>query len=120
MRLTTPGVTYGSCDCMDEGIYKYLNKLSAYEDAEEQGLLVKLPCKDGDTVYEVDIWFKEHGIITCEVFGFHYKNELSFYVKVIEGHGKGSGYEFSVSDIGKTVFLTREAAEQALKGGAVE
>ena len=28
-------------------------RLKAYEDAEEQGLLVRLPCKVGDTVYSV-------------------------------------------------------------------
>ncbi|MBQ7491213.1 MAG: hypothetical protein IJT76_01235 [Clostridia bacterium] len=28
-----------------------INRLAAYEDAEEQGRLVVLPCKVGDTVY---------------------------------------------------------------------
>ena len=28
-----------------------VDKLSDYEDAEEQGLLLRLPCKVGDTVY---------------------------------------------------------------------
>lgn len=28
-------------------------KLAAYEDSEEQGLLLRLPCKVGDTVYVV-------------------------------------------------------------------
>lgn len=32
-----------------EAAYK---KLKAYEDAEEQGKLIKLPCKVGDTVYK--------------------------------------------------------------------
>lgn len=31
-----------------------LDKLAAYEDAEEQGRHVKLPCKVGDTVYLID------------------------------------------------------------------
>lgn len=30
-----------------------LEKLAKYEDMEEQGLLIKLPCKVGDTVYEI-------------------------------------------------------------------
>jgi len=30
-----------------------LNKLADYEDAEENGLLVHLPCKVGDTVYAI-------------------------------------------------------------------
>ena len=32
----------------------YIDKLAAYEDAEEQGRLVILPCKVGDTVYYLD------------------------------------------------------------------
>lgn len=34
-------------------ITEIYEKLAAYEDAEEQGRLVKLPCKVGDTVYHV-------------------------------------------------------------------
>ena len=32
---------------------KILTKLAVYEDLEEQGLLVRLPCKVGDTVWVV-------------------------------------------------------------------
>lgn len=35
----------------DEGNFKVAEKLAAYEDLEEQGLLVRLPCKVGDDVY---------------------------------------------------------------------
>lgn len=39
------------CDC---GIVEdMVKKLADYEDLEEQGRLVKLPCKVGDTVYHV-------------------------------------------------------------------
>lgn len=31
-----------------------INKLAAYEDAEEQGLLLRLPCKVGDAAYLID------------------------------------------------------------------
>lgn len=30
-----------------------LERLESYEDAEEQGLLIRLPCKVGDTVYKL-------------------------------------------------------------------
>ena len=36
-----------------------VNKLQEYEDAEEKGLLVHLPCKVGDTVYELSEGFVE-------------------------------------------------------------
>ena len=35
----------------DEGNFKVAEKLATYEDLEEQGLLVRLPCKVGDDVY---------------------------------------------------------------------
>lgn len=31
-------------------------RLAAYEDAEEQGFLIRLPCKVGDTVYK--LWYE--------------------------------------------------------------
>ena len=31
-RLTEKGVTYGSCEFMDDGIYTWINRLSDYED----------------------------------------------------------------------------------------
>ena len=35
----------------DEGNFKVAEKLATYEDLEEHGLLVRLPCKVGDIVY---------------------------------------------------------------------
>lgn len=33
-RLTIQGVTYGSCEFMDDGIHEWINRLAAYEDTE--------------------------------------------------------------------------------------
>ena len=76
-----------------EGQCIAIGKLAEYEDAEEQGLLLRLPCKVGDTVYSV----VEDGLQIFEL-----KFSLDFYVR-------------RMSDFGKTVFLTKEEAEQALK-----
>lgn len=35
------------------GYQRCINKLAHYEDLEDQGRLLELPCKVGDTVYEV-------------------------------------------------------------------
>lgn len=46
------------CDSCSQGagncetIKNMIKKLAEYEDLEEQGLLVRLPCKVGDTVWE--------------------------------------------------------------------
>ena len=83
-----------------------------YKDLEEQGLLVRLPCKVGDVVYEVDS--PQYGVIECKVIGCTVMNDISFLVSVSHGHGKGSGYEFSERDIGSSVFLTREEAKKRI------
>ena len=63
-RLTTPWMdgtfdTFDPIDIYDNEYSKInfqnvLKKLAEYEDAEEQGLLLRLPCKVGDTVYSVE------------------------------------------------------------------
>ena len=56
---------------------KILTKLAVYEDLEEQGLLVRLPCNVGDTVYRVNAGAKQP-IIPMTVSEIHflcYKNE---------------------------------------------
>ena len=80
------------------------------EEAEEQGLLVRLPCKVGDTVWSRDV--EPWTVVSVEWFS----------KKVTQLHCKspvtGRGMTFSVGkrSLGKTVFLTREEAEAALKG----
>lgn len=76
--------------CYEKNVH---DKLRKYEQAEEDGLLIRLPCKVGDTVYSV----VEDGFTI-----FPLKFSLSFYVR-----RKG--------DFGKTIFLTKEEAEQALE-----
>ncbi len=80
-------------------------------DAEEQGLLLKLPCKVGNTVY------KPNPITLSEVVEI---NIESFFITEstvnISGRTTKRKYSFCCSpdDFGKTVFLTKEEAEQAL------
>ena len=84
-------------------------KLCDYEELEEQGLLVRLPCKVGDTVYKITR-FCPGGIRDC---GYSYEcSECPEYKPFIEY------IEFKIpilKDIGKNVFLTREEAEKKLE-----
>ena len=94
---------YGS----DELLLEIANRLAEYEDMEEQGLLVRLPCKVGDTIYRCGDPIKkiyEWQIAYVEV----YEDETVFV--------DDSDNTFVEADIGKTVFLTREEAEKALEG----
>lgn len=84
-------------------------KLTAYEDAEEQGRLVILPCKVGDAVHYID----DGKSYKAKVSTFRFNNsgvrvycERNFMGRI--------GFE---GILGKTVFLTREEAQAELKGG---
>ena len=106
----------GSGNC--EYVKDMIEKLADYEDLEEQGLLAKLPCKVGDIIYEVDEAILLDDVIEpikCKVNYILIKTEIHIDVEVIEGHGVGSTYTFELEDFGKTVFLTKEEAEQELK-----
>lgn len=86
-------------------------ELKEYEDLETQGLLVRLPCKVGDTVYvPTRVLVSEFKItaIFCDIHGTYFY--WLFYCGIYE---RTSG--FSECDIGKTVFLTREEAEKKLE-----
>ena len=87
--------------------------LKKYEDLEEQGRLIKLPCKVGDTVYAIGFNNNKPIIYESVVLNIIItEKEIVFNVKV---------YEFEVNSrlkqsmFGKTVFLTKAEAEQKLK-----
>lgn len=81
--------------------------LKAYEDAEEQGLLLRLPCKVGDTVYRITS--ANTKIVEDEVLWFE-KYGTNNPIVVLKEYGDVSAIRF-----GKTVFLTKEEAEKALQ-----
>ena len=95
-------------------------KLGKYEDLEEQGRLIKLPCKVGDTVWDNDCGRPYAYTITAFSFGECEEyicepvttKEVVFYYANSSGSITGS---FAESEIGKTVFLTKSEAEAKLK-----
>lgn len=91
-------------------------KLCNYEDLEEQGLLVRLPCKIGDTVYRVNAGAKQP-IIPMTVSEIHflcYKNERTVRFDAIDKEYMGESC-YRLEDIGRIVFLTHEEAEKKLE-----
>ena len=105
-----------NCKTIDDVI----DKLADYEDLEEQGRLVILPCKVGDTVWDNDCGRPCAYTITAFSFGECEEyicepvttKEVVFYYANSSGSITGS---FAESEIGKTVFLTKSKAEQKLK-----
>ena len=106
----------GTGDC--KHLKAIVEKLAAYEDAEEQGLLMKLPCKVGDTVYA---YCSEFGIlpyvVDCIVINEHITFQCSSYSNPIGDCPSEclDEIEPDITDFGKTVFLTQAEAEQKLK-----
>nr|DAJ81854.1 MAG TPA: hypothetical protein [Caudoviricetes sp.] len=95
---------------------KASEKLAEYEDLEGQGLLVRLPCKVGDTVYRVNAGAKQP-IIPMTVSEIHflcYKNERAVRFDAIGKEDMGESC-YRLEDIGRIVFLTREEAEKKLE-----
>ena len=111
-----PNTHYTNCE---EG-YCAMEKLADYEDAEEQGRLIKLPCKVGDTVWDNDFGRPCAYTITAFSFGECEEyickpvttKEVVFYYENSRGSITGS---FAESAIGKSVFLNKSEAEAKLK-----
>lgn len=86
-------------------------KLAEYEQLEEQGLLVRLPCKVGDIMFRINKGSK-NPVIELTVTQI-YITTRSYNLEVIDrDYGELMCFK---NDIGKTIFLTREEAEKKLE-----
>lgn len=105
-----PNDKYTNC----YGGYCAIEKLAAYEDAEEQGLLLRLPCKVGDKLYRITPYAKEP-IITTHVLQINIKQffneKIIVRIDVMDKMGESC---YFLDDIGKKVFLSRAEAEAKL------
>ena len=101
-------------------------KLSEYETADEDGKLLVLPCKVGDTV-----WVITHPFNVFDDFDFYedahdeiyesyvssitlYENSNQYRIYAKETRQFIKAY-FRECDFGKSIFLNREEAESALR-----
>lgn len=144
--IVIPNSFISSADCAEkyEQVAKWLKELKSYKEAEEQGLLVRSPCKVGDIVYvdsailpiedmecyeDIDNKIPSYFQGRVVSFRFAKRNWVKIAVKAKWLHewiddetGPESDYiecekNFSIllSAIGKTVFLTRKEAEKKLE-----
>lgn len=91
----------------------YRKELQHYKDLEEKGLLVELPCKFGDTVY--DLQKMRNRIQPLVITSIQIEKNGIFYSWELVGVGMYHNVAgFEESQIGKTVFLTQSEAEKAL------
>lgn len=97
----------------EDNRHNVLQKLTEYEGLEEQGRLIKLPCKVGDTVYAIGFNNNKPIIYESVVLSVLItEKEIAFNVKVDEFEINS---QLKQSMFDKTVFLTKSEAEAKLK-----
>lgn len=121
-----------ACEPDDEEIEAVYRKLKEYEDLEEQGRLLKLPCKAGDTVWQIMVIRIRggenknieygYGIFEAMVTELLIDDNMNILISTTT---KGGEYRNEVTSaaIGETMFFTESEAEAKLKelrGGEYE
>lgn len=115
---------YMKANCMEcaeqhEKLAEWLEELKSYKEAEEQGLLVRLPANNKEIYIISSRWtvcsecgsrFDEYSCSGCE-YECDSKKEYYVYSIYLSSITVGT----YVDRFGKTVFLTREEAEKKLK-----
>lgn len=113
------GTSFSSCYMEETSIIEDALDMY-YEKLKEEGKILKLPCKIGDTIYTVNNSLQQKP--------FEYEIELVGYSSHISEEGFKSGFyfaarqkndtqiihEFEDKDINKTVFLSKKDAEKKL------
>ena len=90
-------------------------KLKEYEDLDEQGLLLRLPCKVGDTIYEVSYENREFVIKEHIVKEFIYRTYRFPRIEIYCKNENGFLVCNSIGKLDECLFLTQAEAEQKLK-----
>lgn len=119
--VTIPYSTYcigcitSGCNC---GIVEdMVKKLADYENLEEQGRLIKLPCKVGDKIF-LDFAGFGKDVDKFTVKDFHldcFKDGETTLFCDYESNDRTLSGQIDVMEFGKTVFLTKSEAEAKLK-----
>lgn len=108
---TCDKICFSRCSCDDCPVGQAIEKLTAYEDAEEQQLIVKLPCTPGTIIYLVG---------NGKILEYNFMGVVQFlnYKPTLFGRQKFGNYEdvqiANVEQWGETVFASREEAERVL------
>ena len=111
-------------DDSESSVNQAIKKLAEYEAAEEEGRLVVLPCKIESAVYLIchrytecskyGESFEEYSCSGCEEWDCDSRKE--YYIHVNQSVSlEWIVRNMRMGNFGKTVFLTKEDAEKALK-----
>lgn len=100
-----------------EQLSGWLEKSKEYQQLEEQGRLLKLPCKVGDKIF-LDFAGFGKDVDKFTVKDFHldcFKNGETILFCDYESNDRTLSGQIDVMEFGKTVFLTKSEAEAKLK-----
>lgn len=96
----------------DDGDDYNLDRLKELVEADREGRCVVLPCKIGDTVYDIQMEkITEKTIISIPFLLSKSVNHLCLHAI----NNRDALTTIDTENLGKTVFLTREEAEAAMK-----
>lgn len=108
------------CDCSKCELGKALEKLAAYEDLEEQGLLVRLPDDLLKGIYRITYKYTEcsNGGETkdcCENYNCSRECDSRKELYIVKNRLEFMLFCNYYNELGKTIFLTREKAKKKLE-----
>ena len=108
--------SHGAADNLPcgENSYQYkellIETLGKYEDLDEQGLLLRLPCKVGDNIYSI----KPYGIEEASITGISEADDIDCFC--FEIYIDPDFHEIiALEEFNDTWFLTKAEAEAKLK-----
>lgn len=102
------GLTVENIKEIDRLYSEQAKELMEYRKAEKEGLLLRLPCRIGETIYWINNWRRTYGdlkIDTEKAVGYRFDGEKML---IYLGVGKTGIFK-------ETVFLTKSEAEAKLK-----
>lgn len=84
---------------------------------KDRSRFVELPCKVGDTLYFNNVNLRNAKVIAIYVdaSGGMFDLDIATNVETVAGYKHFINKDYTFEDIGKRLFLTKEAAKQALK-----
>ena len=110
---------YTLSGCWECPVGKAIEKLADYEEAEEQGLLVRLPDDLNRVLYQVNYRWKctEYGEENnkCEIYDCKCECDIRKEYYIAEVDLQYISIKSYYNCLGKTVFLTREEAAKKLE-----
>ena len=137
MNKTCAGcIHYDACLDMYDGSKESFDEFNSVPYCTDMGLFkdksrfIELPCAVGDTLWVVWSYTEAcpKGVYPVKAYALRYDEKKNNMRVCVRGEFKMDRYDgfyyhsyrgtFAWENVGKTVFLTREDAEKALKGGA--